>query len=142
MKIIAYGSLMNKDSLKKTLKRDVLLCKIVITGYRRVFNAPFSSYAFLNLEKCETRNTEMAYFTINKQELKLFWERERGSKLVEIKQGYYAFVWPRESCVELSVLQSYIDICLGGARELDVNFWKNTVRPKVIVNDRKNPGYS
>jgi hypothetical protein len=76
------------------------------------------------------------------QELKLFWERERGSKLVEIRKGYYAFIWPKENCARLPVLQSYIDICLKGASNMGIDFWKNTVKPSKIVDDRKSPKYS
>jgi len=133
---------MNKDSLKKTLERDAILCKLVIPGYRRVFNAPFGSYAFLNLEKCDARSTEVLYFTIDRRELKLFQERERGSKLVEIRKGYYAFVWPEEKCAKLPVLQSYVDICSEGASNMGIDFWKNTVKPSKIVDDRKSPRYN
>ncbi len=132
---------MNLKSLEKTLKRKVSLKKTSILGYQRVFNAPFGPYAFLNLEKKKGAIIDAAYFEISETELLLFTKREEGSKLIEVRRGYFAFIWPSGQCKVLPVVQSYLDVCLDGAKRLNIDFWKNTIKPITIINDRDDPKY-
>ncbi len=141
MNIVAYGSLVNKISLQATLGREVEYKLVEIEGFTRIFNAPFGKYAFLNLTKKSKASMLVAYFYINKNELCKFEIREAGSKLVEVKPKYYAFVWPSRYCQLLPALQSYIDICEDGCITLGLDFWKNTILPQKIINDRNNPRY-
>ncbi len=141
MNIIAYGSLLKKSSLEKTLQREATLQRTTLPGFRRIFNAPFDDYAFLNIEKSSRTSIDVAFFTLNKKELAKFAERESGSDVIECLPGYYAFVWPQISCKELPVLQSYIDVCEAGAQEVGIDLWKGIKKPKVIINDRENPLY-
>ncbi len=141
MNIIAYGSLLNKKSLEKTLARRTDLYKIIIPGVKRIFNAPFGEYSYLNLQMSKGSTIETAYFTLQRSEINKFAKREAGSELTELLPGYYAFIWPNKLCKELPVLQSYIDICKVGAENLDVDFWKNTIRPVEIIDDRNNAQY-
>lgn len=141
MKIIAYGSLLNKSSLEATLGRRVVLKRIVVPGYKRVFNAPFGGYAFMNLEKSPGSQIEAAYFEVDWTELVKFSEREAGSKLLEILPGYWAFMWPRSQCRKLPVLQSYIEFCLEGCRLLNVSLWSGTKKPDLIIDDSQNSLY-
>jgi hypothetical protein len=141
MNIIAYGSLMNKKSLEKTLKRKIQLSKVILTGYERIFNAPFGEYAFLNLQKNKNNSIEVAYFIIKENELKKFAKREEGSELIEVTDNYFAFIWPSNKCKELPVLQSYLDVCEKGAEELEINIWKGAIMPFKIINDKSNPFY-
>lgn len=141
MNIIAYGSLMNKTSLEKTLKRPAELYKIVIPGYSRIFNAPFGSYSFLNLLADPKATIEGAYFTLRESEIKLFADREAGSNLVEILPNYYAFIWPTDYCKTLPVLRSYLSACQKGAQDLGVNFKTGLRAPDEIVDDSAEPLY-
>lgn len=141
MKIIAYGSLMNKKSLFKTLSKKVKIKKIDIQNFERVFNAPFGDFAYLNLRAKTGGKIEACYFEIGKKDLSEFLKREEGSNLVEIMPGFFAFVWPKEKCAKLPVLLSYIKTCEAGAKNLGIDFWSGTTRPKKIVNDLANPLY-
>lgn len=141
MNIIAYGSLTNLPSLAKTLGREVEYGLVFIKGYERVFNAPFGKYAYLNLKKNKSTQFVAAYFTITKSEITCFDEREKGSRLVEVKPGYFAFVWSEEKCRDLPVLQSYIEVCKAGAGDLGIDFWESTKIPSQIIDDLTDPKY-
>jgi hypothetical protein len=141
MNVIAYGSLLNQNSLEKTLGRKATLIPITLLGFQRVFNAQFGDYAFLNVEKMSDATIETAYFSLDEKEAVLFAEREKGSELIEVMPGFVAFVWPEKYCRELPVLQSYIDVCLLGAIVLEIDFWRGTKRPQTILDDRKSPLY-
>lgn len=133
MKIMAYGSLMNQNSLEKTLSRSVKLTKIIVPGYGRVFDAPFGKYAYLNLRESPGR-MEAALFEMEERELIKFDEREAGSKLIEIMPGILTFIWPDAYCRRLPVLRDYIDICAAGASRLSVDIWRNTELPNEIID--------
>jgi hypothetical protein len=142
MKVIVYGSLMNRTSLESVLQRPALLSKIAVAGWKRVFNAPFDGYSFLNLRPAENDAIEAAYFELDPSEQQLFAEREAGADLIEVVPGFYAFIWPEEYCRDLPALQSYIDICSRAAGELGVDFASGVDWPEVIIDDKKNPEYS
>lgn len=141
MKIIAYGSLMNKRSLEKTICRPVTVRPMILRGYKRVFSAPFDGFSFLNLQKSRNTRIAVGYFNIAQKELELFSRREAGSRLIEVQNGYFAFVWPRRKCALLPVLASYIKVCETGARQLKINFWGNTVKPQIVFDDLAKPLY-
>jgi hypothetical protein len=139
--IVAYGSLMCRESLESTLGRPVALTKITVPGWRRVFNAAFDEYAYLNLRRDLGADIEAAYFELDDAELPFFAEREAGSELTEVARGYLAFVWPAEHCRELPVLRSYPDICRLGADELGLRLEAGTDWPRIVVDDAGNPAY-
>jgi hypothetical protein len=139
--VVAYGSLMRRSSLESTLRRPAPLAKVSFPGWRRVFNAPFDDYSYLNLRPVPGAILEAAYFELDAAELGLFDEREAGSELVEVMPAYFAFVWPAAYCRELPVLRSYIDVCRGGADELGIEFTAGTDWPEVIVDDTADPVY-
>jgi len=141
MKVIAYGSLMNRRSLESVVRRPAPLSKVTVSGWRRIFNAPFDGYAFLNLQPAEGRRVEAAYFELDPAEQQLFDEREAGADLVEVARGFHAFVWPEDYCRELPALQSYVDFCSCAADELGVNFTAGLDWPKIIIDDTGNPLY-
>ena len=141
MKIVAYGSLLNLKSLEKTLGRKAILIPIEVKGVERIFNVPFGKYSFLNLKPNKNSVIGAAYFELTDSELDKFSEREAGSRLIEVIKGYYAFCWNGKTNETLPVLQSYIDICVSGAKALGVEFWKNTKRPALVINDLARPLY-
>ena len=141
MKIIAYGSLMNQKSLESTLQRAAKLRKLNLSGWIRVFNAPFDGYSFLNLVKKPDATIKVAYFVISRSELKKFSLREEGSELIEVEPGFYAFIWPENKTKFLPVLQSYINVCECGAKKIGINISINTRFPKNIINDCNSPRY-
>jgi hypothetical protein len=141
MNIVAYGSLMRRSSLESTLRRPAPLAKVSFPGWRRIFNAPFDDYAYLNLRPDPEAIVEAACFELDAAELGLFEEREAGSELVEVMPAYFAFVWPAAYCRELPVLRSYIDVCRRGAGELGIDFTTGTDWPEVVVDDTADPIY-
>ena len=141
MNIVAYGSLMCRSSLESTLRRPAVLAALTVPGWRRVFNAAFDDYAYLNLLPVTGTVIEAASFALDPAELPLFGEREAGSELIEVTPGYFAFVWPGAQCRELPVLRSYIDICRRGADELGIDFVTGTDWPLDVVDDAGDPAY-
>lgn len=141
MNIVAYGSLMKQSSLESAVQRPALLRKITVTGWKRVFNAPFDDYAFLNLQRAPGVEIEAAYFELEPAEVELFAEREAGAELVEVKAGFFAFVWPQDYCRDLPALRSYIDVCSEGASELGIDFTVGTDWPQTVVDDTRDPIY-
>lgn len=142
MNIIVYGSLMNQVSLESTLGRPATLTKTEVLGYARIFNAPFDGYAFFNLQADPASFIEVAYFELEGEELVKFAEREAGSDLIEVKPGYFAFVWPANYTQELAVLQSYIDLCQEGADALGIDMQKGLISPQLVVDDTLEPLYA
>jgi len=141
MKIIAYGSLMNQASLESTLGRPAQLQTIGVPGYRRVFNAPFDGFAFLNLQRVPGSSLDAAWFELSEAETAKFAEREARSELLELVPGCYAFVWPNRLTRDLPVLQSYINVCRTGATALGINFAKGLTAPTSVIDDVRSPLY-
>jgi hypothetical protein len=141
VKFIAYGALMNRSSLESVVARPAPLRKIIVSGWKRVFNAPFDEYAFLNLTPAVDSVIEAGYFELDTAELELFAEREAGSQLVEVVPGFHAFVWPDAYCRELPVLRSYINVCSQAAGDLGINFAAGLDWPRDVVDDTENPQY-
>jgi hypothetical protein len=141
MNIVAYGSLMKQSGLESVLRRSAPLSKITITGWKRIFNAPFDDYAFLNLQRAPGVEIEAAYFELEPAELELFAEREAGAELVEVKAGFFAFVWPQDYCRDLPTLRSYIHVCSDGANELGIDFMVGMDWPQTVVDDAHDPIY-
>lgn len=141
MRVLGYGSLMNQQSLDRLLGRHAELHRVVVHGYARIFNAPFSGYAYLNLLAKSNSVIEAVSFEIEEAELQKFSEREAGSDLIELTPGLMGFVWPASATQELEVLQSYIDFCEDAANGMNVDLSIGLVRPAAILNDRKNPKY-
>jgi len=139
--IVAYGSLMHRPSLESTLRRPASLTRMSLPGWRRVFNAPFDGYSYLNLRPASGAIVEAAYFELDSAELGLFDEREAGSELVEVIPACFAFVWPMAYCRELPVLRSYIDVCRRGADKIGIDFINGTDWPGVILDDSVDPIY-
>jgi hypothetical protein len=140
--IVAYGSLMHRQSLEATLGRPATLTRITIPGWRRVFDAACSDgFSYLNLRAALSSQVDAAHFTLTPAELRLFAEREEGSDLIEVLPGYHAFVWPRERCRDLPVLCSYIDICRRGAAELGISLSAGTSWPSALYDDSAAPLY-
>jgi hypothetical protein len=140
--VVAYGSLMHRQSLEATLRRPAPLTKITIPGWRRVFNAAFGDgFAYLNLRPAPGGQVEAACFTLEAAELRLFAEREEGSELTEVLPGCHAFVWPRDRCRDLPVPRSYIEVCRRGAAELGISLCAGTAWPVAIHDDAAAPLY-
>ena len=141
MKFVVYGALMNRSSLESVVGPSAPLSKIVVPGWKRVFNAPFDGYAFLNLTPAAGSKIEAAYFRLDPAMLERFAEREAGSELVEVVPGFHAFVWPEPYCRELPTLRSYIDVCSHAARDLGIDLTLGLDWPRNVVDDTENPQY-
>ena len=76
MKVIAYGSLLSRASLESVVDRPAPLSKVIVPGWKRVFNAAFDSYGFANIQADAASTIEAAYFELDPAEVRLFAERE------------------------------------------------------------------
>jgi hypothetical protein len=141
MKIVAYGSLMNQASLESVVGLPAPLSKIIVPGWKRVFNAPFDRHAYLNIVPAVDTAIEAAYFELDPARRRRFDEREAGADLVEVIPGFYAFVWPEADCRQLPVLRSYLDACSQAAADLGIDFAVGLDWPRTVVDDTKNPQY-
>ena len=141
IKVLAYGSLMQLESLVRSLGRPAELTPLTVIGYARTYNSPFSGLGYLNLVARTGSRIEAAYFELSGSELALFAEREAGSDLIEVTPGLFAFVWPPQLCEELPVPMSYIAFCALGAIQLGISLISGWLMPRTVMYDIPNPLY-
>ncbi|GEM_PF-1882057 len=99
--IVGYGSLLSHSSLKKTI-RDKKFQKIIIKGYKRIFNLIDGKKDILNLEKSKKNYFNAILFYANKKELKKIKLREDEYNLEKV--DVFDFITKEKIC------QAYISI--------------------------------
>lgn len=143
--IIGYGSLLKKTSLNRTLPEVETIEPIYLSNYLRSWNAienikPTVSSTFLGIEKSKDSKVSCIVFevqetfipTLDKREF--LYNREKV-ELSDIKFTSNRFniteedsIWiyitkePSSPSAEFPIIQSYVDICISGALEIEQEF--------------------
>ncbi len=146
--IFGYGSLINLDSLAKTIERKVSKSEIIPTilfGYSRIWNYKAKVFSenliknidavYLNLMESKNKQVNGIIFKISDIELEKLKIREKHYTLVNIsdktnlKEKYkiYTFICYNENYIakptsESYVFQKYIDIVYKGCEEMGSEF--------------------
>lgn len=142
MIIFGYGSLMNKESLRKTIKNVGEIRPATLKGYRRVFNlrakrmiSECGPVAVLDIEKRDNNLINGVYFEVDKSGLELLKEREILYGFIEvdiISEGeglkkaltVQARGKPRTKYIfDCDLQKKYLDVCLRGAKDFGVDFY-------------------
>jgi len=122
MYIFGFGSLMNQESLQRTLPGKSIEGWVVLKGYRRVFNkAGRRGHRYLNLKPDPNYKVKGVLIRVTQDELEELKRREEGYNLVNItsqieKRGsedsvIYAFIAPPFGA--LKVRRKYLDTVLA-----------------------------
>ena len=143
--IIGYGSLLKKTSLNRTLPQVDTIEPVYLNNYIRSWNAienikPTFSSTFLGIEKSQDNRVSCIIFeleesfipTLDKREF--LYDREKV-KLNDIEFTFNRFniteedsIWiyvtkePSYPSAEFPIIQSYVDICISGALEIEKEF--------------------
>lgn len=148
--VFGYGSLMNPQSLQRTLPGKQIERTAMLLGYQRKFNAVVGEYLYLNIVPVKGSKVKGVLIRVSDKNLSKLKQREVGYKCVEITEQIkesvsgrvFAFVTPDKKCPEMKILQSYINTCLLGISEKDRAKWlKETIILNFIENDTASPKY-
>jgi cation transport regulator ChaC len=153
IKIFGYGSLINENSLKKTIKNYDLLFPAKLNGFIRVFNVyEYRKLTRKNIDKISVLNVEKSEFNdsingicfeIDINDLDKLKNREKQYELFKVEicdfynenNKYLAYVW-RAKHFDAFDFQfnskaqiEYLNICLEGCERFGkdfLNFFKKT----------------
>ncbi len=153
MIVFGYGSLINIDSLKKTIPNIKKLYKGKLIGYKRVFDLQAvrklgeqGPVAVLDIEEDIDSVVNGVYFDINEEELESLKEREIIYKCIKIdiqtEDGgqisgitFQAKERPRTNFKFGCELQAkYLDTCLSGAKKLGSDFYNCFLESTFVCN--------
>ncbi len=142
MYIFGYGSLMNLESLRRTLPREHSTIPAILRGYQRKMNAPGKGYVYLNLIQNKDMSVRGVLIPITSEELELLKEREYGYSFVEVSHQLamprdtdlpvYAFIAPDDRHHEHKVLRSYLLTCLTALPHEEREAW---IQETIIENE-------
>ncbi|MDA3839750.1 MAG: gamma-glutamylcyclotransferase [Patescibacteria group bacterium] len=153
MIVFGYGSLINIDSLKKTIPGIKNIKKGKLFGFRRVFNLQAKRklgeqgpVAVLDIEENPKSVINGVYFEVNDKELDLLKEREIIYKCMKVNiqtednnqvSGitFQAKSQPRTNFkFGCGVQKKYLDICLSGAKNIGAEFLDDFLESTYIGN--------
>lgn len=130
--VFGYGSLMNEESLQKTLPGKKITAWATLKGYRRAFNkAGRRGHRYLNLKPDQNAQVKGVLIQVAEYELEELKKREEGYNLVEITHQVeempsesaviYAFIAPPFS--ELKVSGKYLKTVLAAIPPQEQENW-------------------
>jgi cation transport regulator ChaC len=142
MKVFGYGSLINRESILKTVSDIAVVGADTLCGYKRVFNLqshqrknPVTNIhsAVLNLEPASDVCITGLLFEITPHEREQLLAREQGYKTVALKlnSGVEATVFFAQPKRPYGYVygdkwqEEYLDICLAGAKALGDDAYEN-----------------
>ncbi len=155
MTIFGYGSLINIDSLRKTVcePKDFRPCRL--SGYRRVFSLQAKRrigsqgpIAVLDIEEDKNSVVNGVCFEVDEEGFKQLAEREILYNFIEVHLALkdnstkkaltvQAKDKPRTNFKYGSGIQNeYLNICLSGARKIGEDFYREFLETTYIENSR------
>lgn len=143
--IIGYGSLLKKISLNRTLPQVKTIEPIYLNNYLRSWNAienikPTVSSTFLGIEKSKNSRVNCIIFEIDESLLitldkrEFLYDREKVELndiefisnifniTIEDKIWIYITKEPSSPSTDFPIIQSYVDVCISGALEIEEEF--------------------
>lgn len=143
--IIGYGSLLNRSSLNRTLPQVEKIEPIYLNQYCRYWHAnenitPTFSSTFLGVSKSEHSRINCIIFEIEESFLPVIDKREFLYHREQVNLNDIEFtsnqfeintddnIWiyitdkPSLASKEFPIIQSYVDVCLSGAMQLEEEF--------------------
>lgn len=138
--VFGYGSLMNPESLERTIAGPKEVSRANVRGYVRKFNKKGSRYLYLNLVPQDETIVTGVIIPVTEAELAMLKRREFGYACVDVTADIveeidgivYAFMAPDEHYPDMKISRRYIETCLGG---LDPSEHEEWLRNSVILNE-------
>lgn len=120
--VFGFGSLMNEESLQRTLPGKKITSWATLKGYKRAFNkAGRKGHRYLNLKLDQNSQVKGVLVQVNERELEELKRREEGYNLTEVTKQIetkptedaviYAFIAP--PFAHLKISRSYLDTVLA-----------------------------
>ena len=130
--IFGFGSLMNEESLQRTLPEKKITSWTILKGYKRAFNkAGRKGHRYLNLKQDQNSQVRGVLIQVNETELEGLARREEGYNLIDVTNQIqakpaedaviYAFIAPPFS--RLKVSRSYLDTVLAALPSREQEQW-------------------
>ena len=147
--LFAYGSLINPESLKKTLPGDHETSPIVLKGYKRVMNFPYEGYAYLNVVANEQSAVTGVRIALTDEEFDILAKREVGYIRTDVTEHIagpfegtvYAYIAHNVPC-EFKTPLSYLMTCTRGMTNEERAAWINDTVIGEIEDDLEKPVYN
>lgn len=138
--VFGYGSLMNPESLARTLPRPKEMSRVSVQGYVRKFNKKGARYLYLNIVPKEETIVSGVIIPVTKAELALLKRREIGYDCVDVTNDIvekidgtvYAFLAPDKHYPDMKISRRYIETCLGGLDPSEHDEW---LKSSIILNE-------
>ena len=129
--VFGYGSLMNPESLARTLPREHSFSPAFLPGYKRRMNHRFGEHLYLNIVPREDSEVDGLVFPIREHELEVLKSRESGYQCIDISsllrepldRPAVTFIAPDLEHPDLTIKRSYILRCLGGVNPQRHDEW-------------------
>ena len=156
IRIFGYGSLINEESLRRTVPNAFNLFPAKVKGFVRVFNLPTQRkrcsekgcpIAVLNIEKSEwNQEINGLCFEMNVEEFDALQERERSYELIEIEiedyegnlhKGFTFRVLHYDAYPYIfgsSTQDEYMQICIEGCKTFGDEFLEDFMKTTYIGN--------
>jgi hypothetical protein len=138
--VFGYGSLMNPESLGRTLREPKKVVRGSVRGYARKFNKRGRQYLYLTIVPSEEVVVSGVLIPVSRKELSLLKRRESGYDCVDVTKDLveqvdgvvYAFMAPDNQYPHMKISRTYIDTCLGGLDPSEHEEWLNS---SIILNE-------
>lgn len=122
--IFGFGSLMNEESLQKTLPGKKITAWATLKGYRRAFNkAGRSGHRYLNIKEEPNSKVEGVLVKVTQKEFEKLKKREQGYNAIDVTDQLesnppgnitvYAFAAAASALGGLKVSRKYLDTVLA-----------------------------
>ena len=157
VKIIGYGSLISKESLKRTIKTHSNFKEVLVHGYKRVFDLKSAKQmyepwdtdvAVLNVEKSKNARFNGVVYEVSLNEFHKLLEREKTYRIIKVKYSDYktdkaegeAFLFlGLEQYVHpnLNPHTHYFHVCRKGAYSISDEYGLDWDRTTYLANGKK-----
>ena len=130
--IFGFGSLMNEESLQRTLPEKKIFSWAILEGYKRAFNkAGRKGHRYLNLKPDQNSQVKGVLIQVSEKELEELKRREEGYNLTDVTKQIetkptegavvYAFIAP--PFAQLKISRSYLDTVLAALPSREQEQW-------------------
>ena len=151
--IFGYGSLMNPQSLQKTLPGKTITRRVHLNGYRRKFNVliPQKNCLALNIISEKDSVVEGVLIKVSDADIEDLKKREVGYTCADITADIreyvdgrvLTFIAPEGDYPDAKILKSYLETCLGGVpADMRDEWLKKTIVVNQVEDDTAEPKYT
>jgi len=151
--VFAYGSLLNKEQLKKEFNKNKKVLPVIISGFTRYFNVSSSGgkYKVLGIKNKKGAQCNGILFTLSEEELEKLIKREKNYSIKTIENKRVSFhygktivlnendqvlcFYPKPNYIltkkeadKIPIRPYYLTTCLEGAKSMGEDFLHDFVQ--------------